>query len=136
MGVFKSYRDLTKQAKEIQKNQPPVGKRMAAGMERMAQAQEMMAAQTQAANLAATGIPATATINAVRQGSQMINFQPVLDLDLIVMAPGRPPIPVSLSQVVPQVWLSKAQPGSQVAVKVDPADVNTVWIDWASPVAA
>ncbi|MDQ8044995.1 MAG: hypothetical protein AAGC46_14685 [Solirubrobacteraceae bacterium] len=136
MGVFKSYRELTKQAKEIQKNSPPVGKRMAMASERMAEAQEMMAAQTQAANLAATGIPATATINAVRQGSSMINFQPVLELDLIVLAPGRPPVPVTLAQVVPQVYLGKAQPGAQVAVKVDPADVNTVWIDWASPVAA
>lgn len=132
MGVFKSYRDLTKQAKEISKNSPGVGVRMADASSRMAEAQQMMAAQTQAANLAATGLDATATINAVRQGSSMVNFQPILELDLIVMAPGRPPIPVSVSQVVEQIWLSKAQPGAQVAVKVDPADVNVVWINWAA----
>lgn len=134
MGVIKSYRQLSKQTKEIRKNAPPVGERLAMMGDRMAEAQEMMAAQTQAANLAATGITATATINAVRQGSSMINFQPVVELDLVVLAPGRPPIPVTLSQVVPQVYLTKAQPGSQVAVKVDPTDANTVWIDWASPV--
>ena len=31
MGVFKSMRDLQKQAKEIERNSPPVADRMAAG---------------------------------------------------------------------------------------------------------
>ena len=36
MGVFKSMRDLKKQAKEMERNAPPVGERLAAMQERMA----------------------------------------------------------------------------------------------------
>jgi len=48
MGMFRSMRQLQKQANEIQKNWDP-GQQMADGMERMRQAQQFMAQQTQAA---------------------------------------------------------------------------------------
>src|SRR5262252_6701688 len=50
MGVFRSMRDLTHQAREIERSIPPVGDRMAAAQGRMARADRMMAAQTQAAS--------------------------------------------------------------------------------------
>ncbi len=52
MGVFKSMRDLQKQAKQIEATMPPVADRMAAAQARMANLNQMMAAQTQAANAA------------------------------------------------------------------------------------
>ena len=50
MGFFKSMNELQKQSKEINKNCDP-GQQMADGMEQMKEANAMMAAQTQAANL-------------------------------------------------------------------------------------
>lgn len=135
MGLFKSMRDLQKQANEINKNWD-VGAQLAGAQASMQNAQAMMAQQTAAANLAASGLDGVATITGVRQQGGMINFQPILELDLTVAAAGRPPMPVSVTQPVEQVFLTKAQPGAKVAVKVDQADPSLVWINWAAPVAA
>lgn len=130
MGFFKSMSDLNKQAKEINKNFDP-GQQMKDGMARMAEANAMMAQQTQAANLALSGTPAAATILSAEQTGQMINFQPSLRLDLTVFPTGGVPYPVTVTQIVEQPFLGKAVPGGQVKVKVDGADPNVVWIDWA-----
>jgi hypothetical protein len=128
MGFIRSVRDLQKQAKEIDKDFHP-GQMMADGKARMAAATEMMAAQTQAAQAAATGIDGSATVIAVRQEGAMINFQPMCEIDLTVMPDGRPPYPATVKQVVPQIHLARVQPGAQLRVKVDPADPALVWLD-------
>lgn len=129
--MFKSMRQLSKQAKEIQKDWDP-GAQMAAGMEQMQAAQQMMAQQTQAANAAMTGKDAVATIASVQQTGAMVNFQPTLQLELTVLPEGLPPYPATVTQVVEQQFLAKAVPGASVPVKVDPSDPAVVWIDWAS----
>lgn len=135
MGFFKSMVDLSKQAREIQGTWDP-GAQLENAQASMQNAQAMMAQQTAAANLAATGLDGVATITGVRQGGGMINFQPILDVDLTVVAAGRPPIPVTVSGPVEQIFLTKAQPGAKVAVKVDQNDPNLVWINWAAPTPA
>ena len=133
MGMFKSMRDLQKQADEINKNWD-VGAQLADAQTRMQQAQELMAEQTAAANAATTGVDATATIVAVRQGRGMVNFQPMVQVDLTVLPDGGlPPYPVTVEQVIPQVHLAQAQPGAAVHVKVDPNNPASVWIDWTRP---
>jgi hypothetical protein len=129
MGFFKSMSDLNKQAKQIEKTFDP-GQQMKDGMAKMTAANAMMAAQTQAANLALTGIPASASIVAAQQTGALINFQPSLQLDLLVLPTGGVPYPVTVTQVVEQPFLGKAVAGSTVAVKVDSADPQVVWIDW------
>jgi hypothetical protein len=131
MGMFRSVRQLQKQAKEIDKTWDP-GAQMASGMERMRDAQQFMAQQTQAANIAATGVDATAMIAGVAQTGAMVNFQPTLQIDLTVMPDGLPPYPATVTQVVEQVFLGKAVAGASVPVKVDPNDPGTIWIDWAA----
>ena len=102
MGVFKSMRDLQKQAKEIEKIMPPVGDRMAMAQERMANATQMMAAQTQAATVAAaaavaglgdgtTAMRRTVMISGMRQVGMLINFDLLVEFELTVMADGMPP---------------------------------------------
>jgi hypothetical protein len=131
MGMFRSVRQLQKQAKEIDKTWDP-GAQMASGMERMRDAQQFMAQQTQAANVAATGVDATAMIAGVAQTGAMVNFQPTLQIDLTVMPDGLPPYPATVTQVVEQVFLGKAVAGASVPVKVDPNDPGTIWINWAA----
>jgi hypothetical protein len=60
----------------------------------------------------------------------MVNFQPMVEIDLTVMAPGSPPYPATVSQVVQQVNLARLQPGATLRVKVDPANPGTIWIDF------
>jgi hypothetical protein len=131
MGFFKSVRDLQKQGKEIQENWD-VGAQLEDAQAKMAQAQETMAQQTAAANAAANGVDATATVAALRPGTGMVNYQPIVELDLTVIAPGNPPYPLTVKQVVPQVQLAAVQPGATLKVKVDPNDPSAVWIDFAA----
>jgi hypothetical protein len=67
---------------------------------------------------------------AARQTPTHINFEQVIELDLTVIPDGLPPYPISLSQPVSPVNLARVQPGSTLAVKVDPADPASVWIDF------
>lgn len=132
MGLFKSLRELQKQSDEINKDWD-VGAQLADAQTRMQDAQEAMAQQTAAANAALSGVDATATIVAVRQGHGMVNFQPMLELDVTVVPAGGLPYPVTVKQVTPQVHLAQAQPGASVHVKVAPDDPASVWIDWTRP---
>jgi hypothetical protein len=128
MGFFKSIREVQKQSKEISKNWD-VGAQLGDAQARMAQANEMMAQQTAAANIAATGVDASATIVAVQDTGAQVNMQPMCSIDLTVMPDGLPPYPVTVRQVVPMVQLPALQPGKTLNVKVDPNNPATVFID-------
>ncbi|HEX6310976.1 MAG TPA: DUF3592 domain-containing protein [Acidimicrobiia bacterium] len=136
MGLFKSMRDLKKQSDEIQKNWD-VGSQLENAQTQMAAANQMMADMTAdanaAANAAANGIDATATIAGIRQQTAMVNYQPVVEVDLTVMPDGLPPYPATVKQVVPQLQPAQARVGATVRVKVDPDDPASVWIDWSRP---
>jgi hypothetical protein len=129
MGFFKSVRELNKQGKEISRNWD-VGAQLADAQSSMAAANQMMAQQTAAANIAATGLDATATVAAVRQGGALVNYQPMVEIDLTVMAPGSPPYAATVSQVVQQVHLARLQPGASLRVMVYPATPASIWIDF------
>jgi hypothetical protein len=128
MGFFKSMRDMQKQGKEISKNWD-VGAQLNDAQARMAQANEMMAQQTAAANIATTGVDAQASIVGVRDSGTMVNMQPMCEIDMTVMPDGLPPYPVTVKQVVPMTQLAMLTPGKTVKVKVDPNNPATVFID-------
>jgi roadblock/LC7 domain-containing protein len=129
MGFFKSVRELNKQGKEMSRNWD-VGAQLADAQASMAAANQMMVQQTAAANIAATGLDATATVVAVRQGGGMVNYQPMVEIDLTVMTPGGMPYPATVAQVVQQVHLARLTPGSTLKIKVDPANPGLIWIDF------
>jgi hypothetical protein len=134
MGMFKSMRDLQKQAKEIERNSPPVADRMAAAQARMASVNQMMAAQTQAANAAAAGLAdgsavrRTVTITGMRQIG-MLNFDLLVEFDLTVLPDGMPPYPATTQQRVSQMQVGRLQPGQTLQASVDPANPAAIWLD-------
>jgi hypothetical protein len=131
MGLFKSAFEIQKQAKEISKNWDPAAQ-MAQAQARIAATNEMLARQTAAAGLAATGTDAAAAVVAARETGTMLNMQPVLEIDLTVMPAGQAPFPVSVRQPVAVTQLAALRPGAQLRVKFDPGDRSTAWIDPAS----
>jgi hypothetical protein len=140
MGVFKSMRDLQKQAKEIEATMPPVADRMAAAQARMANANQMMAAQTQAANAAVAAAAGTAgpaaahrtvTITGMRQIG-MMNFDLLVEFDLTVLPDGLPPYPATTQQCVSQMQIGKLQPGLTLQASVDPSNPAAIWLDLGS----
>jgi hypothetical protein len=128
MGMFKAMRDLQKETREIQKN-TDFGQMRKQGMARMAAGQEMMAQMTKQANLQATGVTCAATVVAVRDTGGMVNMQPIAEIDLTVLPDGLPPYPVTIRQAISQFDVARIQPGANLAVKVDPNDPASVFID-------
>jgi predicted PP-loop superfamily ATPase len=132
MGFFKSMRELKQIGEEIEKTTPPVGQRLADAQARMAGVSQMMAAQTQQANSAATaaasGVDMTATVTAVRQVGT-VNFDLLMEFDLTVMPGGMPPYPATVSQTVSQMQLALVRPGASVHIKVDPNNPSAIWLD-------
>jgi hypothetical protein len=140
MGVFKSMRDLQKQAKQIEATMPPVADRMAAAQARMAAANQMMAAQTQAANAAVAAAAGTAgvagtrrtvTITGMRQIG-MMNFDLLVEFDLTVLPDGLPPYPATTQQCVSQMQIGRLQPGLTLQASVDPSNPAAIWLDLES----
>ena len=140
MGVFKSMRDLQKQAKEIERNSPPVADRMAAAQARMANLNQMLAAQTQAANVGVAAASAladgsavrrTVTITGMRQIG-MVNFDLLVEFDLTVLPDDMPPYPATTQQRVSQMQIGQLQPGQTLQASVDPANPAAIWLDLGS----
>lgn len=140
MGVFKSMRDLQKQAKDIERTMPPAGERMAAAQARMAGLTQMMAAQTQAANAAvaagagtagASAVRRTVTITGMRQIG-MMNFDLLVEFDLTVLPDGLPPYPATTQQRVSQMQIGQLQPGLTLEAAVDPSNPAAIWLDLES----
>jgi hypothetical protein len=125
MGFLKDMNALKKQAKEIDKTFDP-GAQMRAGKERMAAATQFMAQQTAATHLAGNGEQAQAQVVASKDTGTQINMQPLVEVQLLVTREGRPPYPISITQLVPQTHLGLVAPGATIPVWVDPADPSTV----------
>ena len=136
MGFFKDLKKLNDQGKEL-REQYPVQDQLANAQASMAQANQMMsqmaASSAQATAAMTNGVDAVATVTTAQQTGAMMNFNPVIDLELLVMMPSGVPMPVRKQETVMQVYLARCQPGSRLKVKVDPNNPAGLWIDWASP---
>ena len=137
MGVFKSMRDLQKQAREIERNSPPVADRMAAAQAQMASLNQMMAAQTQAANAAmgaadGSSVRRTVMINGMRQIG-MVNFDLLVEFDLTVLPDGMPPYPATTQQRVSQMQIGQLRPGQTLQASMDPSNPAAIWLDLEAP---
>jgi hypothetical protein len=139
MGVFKSMRDLQKQAKEIEKNAPPVGERLASAQARMANLNQMMALQTQAANAAAVaaagagGSAARCPVVIIEMRTVgTVNFDLLIEFDLTVTPEGMPPYPATTQQLVSQLQVGQLQPGRTLLATIDPSNPAAIWLDLGS----
>ena len=140
MGFFKSVHDLNKQAKEMQRNQPPAGARLAAMQERMADLNQMMANTTQAANNAGRGRGRRASgfaercpvmIVGMRQVGS-VNFDLLVEFDLTVAPEGRPPYPATIQQLASQFQVGQLSTGHKLEATVDPSNPMAIWLDFGT----
>ena len=136
MGFFKDLKKLNDQGKEL-REQYPVQQQLANAQASMATANAMMASMATGAmgatNAITNGVDAVATISAARQTGAMMNYNPVVELDLLVIMPNGVPMPVKRQEMVMQLHLMRCQPGQRLKVKVNPANPNELWIDWVNP---
>jgi hypothetical protein len=88
-------------------------------------------ASAQKQTLLQTGVPATVTILAMQDTGTRINDNPMLALTVNVEVQGRPVYQVMVQEIVPLIGLGMIQPGKQFAARVDPANAQSVAIDWS-----
>ncbi|MEM8618597.1 MAG: hypothetical protein AAGF73_02635 [Actinomycetota bacterium] len=119
MGFFKDVKKLQQQSKEISKGYDPVAQVKAAS----ASMQQM----TQQTNLLATGVPATATVNELRDTGMEVNLQPIMEVDVTVFPAAGAPFPAT-ARTQGHAVIASLTPGTQVNVHYDPADPSVVAI--------
>lgn len=118
MGFFKDLNSLAKKGREMQANMDVKAT--------MADAQARMDALTAGAASVpldeATAVSAVATVVAARDTGMIINGLPAVEVDLMVLLPSGVPTQVTRSVNASPLIIPRLQPGSQVDVRLDPAD--------------
>ncbi|MFB1297548.1 hypothetical protein ACAG24_018710 [Mycobacterium sp. pW049] len=77
------------------------------------------------------GLPATATVEGVWTVGSYMNMSPVVRIQaLVARDDGSPPYRAVFDEVVAQMHLARVQPGSTLAVHVDPQVPADMAIDW------
>jgi len=105
--------------------------------DRMATLNEMLAAQTGAANRAAADLTQqsvlrrTVMITGMRQIA-MVNFDLLFEFDLTVLPDGAPAYPAMTQQLVSQRDVRRLVPGLTVEATIDLANSAAIWLDLGS----
>jgi hypothetical protein len=133
MAVFENVRERHR----IPRSSPPVADRLGYARERMATLNEMLAAQTEAANRAAADLAngsvlrRTVMITGMRQIA-MVNFDLLFEFDLTVLPDGLPAYPATTQQLVGQQDVRRLVPGLTVEATIDLANSAAIWLDLGS----
>jgi hypothetical protein len=131
VGFFKDLRKLNKMGKESYLSMD-VDAQLAQANVAMSQAQDFLTTQTAALQTARDGEPASATITAVRPTGMLIDYQPVVEVSLLVTPEGGTPYPATMTDRITVENRLTCVAGREVQVAVDPDDSSKVWIDWAA----
>jgi len=81
--------------------------------------------------ISATGVAGTGQIIGLGQTGMSVNDQPQVELDLLVTIPGRSPYRAKVKEIVPLIMLNRLQ--GTLPVRVDPAEPETVVVQWDQP---
>jgi hypothetical protein len=136
VSFFGDINKLRAMGEEMQQK-TDVKAKMASAQTRMDAANASMAAVTAASGpldpvSEARRVPATATVNSATQTGMIVNWNVMVEVTLLVMLPSGVPLPVTTTLLVPQLNLSRLQPGSQLSVTIDPVVPVSVRVDWNS----
>jgi hypothetical protein len=101
---------------------------MAAGTARAKDFVEGMVAKNETSSiLSSRGVDATATIHRVTDTGAVRNFNPVIELELLVSpSDGRRPYPVTTREAITRMSRARLAPGVTLQCRVDPLDEATI----------
>jgi hypothetical protein len=85
------------------------------------------------ARLAKVGVQGRAQVVSATETGTRVNNKPLIAIQMLVQAPGLQPFTAIHKEVVSHVNMGRIQPGSQVAIVVDPKDRTQMVIDWTQP---
>lgn len=132
MGLFKDLRQINRQAKELRADWDP-GVHAQSAMGQM-QAMNQMMARTTDLMMAPDDqvLLGDVQITAVGAAAGMLDGAPLVNVSVLVMAPGRPPLPAQAAVPVPPVHVHRLQAGAALPARISPSDPTVFVIDWAS----
>jgi len=133
MGMFKDLRDMKKMADQMTESmggKPTLRDTVRDGKQMLGVAQQQLSQVQQMQGLASDPNARTgkALINAIRDTGMTINEDPVVEFQMNVTDSDGSVYAVLHSQMVSRLRVGAMQPGSEVAVRIDPADRNRVLI--------
>ena len=128
MGFFKDLKKTVDKSNELEKSMPSAKERMAQGIETMKAMNATGAGMVAAMDPSKPSNTLQAQVLAVRDRQARINYQPVMEIDLLVTGPTGAKYPVTLHQAVPHSALSRIQPGATVPVRVRVDDPQAVYL--------
>jgi hypothetical protein len=97
---------------------------------------ELMAYRDRATKLMQHGVQATATIKAVREGATSPLTGSEVDLDVTVKPPSGAPYDATIKQYFPAGAAQKFTVGSEIGVRIDPDDPQSLLVWGAAPAGA
>ena len=129
MGIFKDLRSISTQAKALNATTDP-GAQLREMNAKMRGMNDAFVQATPSGGLPVAVAQATVSIVAVRPTNTMVHTAPVVELDVLVMRPGRPPVPVTTNMCVPSMHVHRVQPGANLAARIDATDPRVFAFDW------
>ena len=136
MGFFKDVRQVQHQAHEISANSPRTGARLREMNERMSAANASMASATATAAVVATAAGETvagrAQVVSVGAAGVLVDGMQLVEVSVLVLAPGGPPVPSTVTLSVPISSLGRLAAGATLDVRLDPQDPRSFVVDWGS----
>ena len=123
MGFLKDMRAF----KQLADSAPRPGLR-ATLRDGLATANLLTADAQRAQHLALNGLVGSATTTSIRDPGTTINDPPLVELGLQVPVAGRPPYPVTHTQLINRLAVGGFTPGATVPVRVDPADPTSLLV--------
>jgi len=133
MGMFKDLRDMKKMADQMTESmggKPTLRDTVRDGKEMMGVAQQQLSQAQQMQSLASdpNARIGKALINALRDTGMTINEDPVVEFQMNVTDADGSVFAALHTQMVSRLRVGAMQPGSEVVVRIDPADRNKLLI--------
>ena len=133
MGFFKDLRTIERQAKELGDRSDP-GAQLAAMGDKLRVLNASMAQQAAAATAGpGDAVAGSVQVVSVAPTSGSMNGDPIVAVSVLVLSPGRPPIPATTTIAVPAAQLARLRVGAAVPAHLSHADPTAFAFDWTRP---
>lgn len=128
MGFFKDLKRTVDTAKDLEAALPSAKDRMAQGLATMKAMNQTGAGMVAAMDPSKPSNTLQAQVVAVRDLQAQINYQPLLEIELLVSGPTGARYPATLRQPIAHAALPRIQPGATVPVRVRVDDPQAVYL--------
>ncbi|RZS79475.1 hypothetical protein EV189_3829 [Motilibacter rhizosphaerae] len=131
MGVLRDARAAVRASRALTGPDHDPAAQLRAGSTRIREMTALLEAQDPQRSLGPGAVRTAATVVRTAATGSSVNGQPVLQVSLLVLLPGQPPVPTTVTAPVPVDQLAALRPASEVAVLVDPAQPGQAVLVWS-----